>query len=770
MMNIRVLTLVACITGGAAASAQDNSSSGADVRWTGSDGNAQVSYAGDDVRVGIGIDDEGDIQGEYFNVFGEDDDSNWIGELWLGDERGGVKLNYHWLSGAQSLEDAALNQDSVKISKAFLAVDQNQWDDRKLTLGYGREGPMLFWGAYVMKGMTGDRLVSESVRTEIEQLTGVSGNQAFVQDQFTDTITRIFERPYDYGAGLRVGRWFDRSLVRLRGGLDWEDGRSNADQLTVSLGLEKFFANTGHSLSLTGEYLNKSGDFEVDDSDTRAVLMYRYAFGESYQPRRDGIERRVEVPVPAVPAVTEARLMKNRVTVAEMALFDLDRSAIRSDTGEVLTDLVARIRSMDIQGRIKLTGHTCDLASDQYNLGLSQRRAEQVAGFFQQAGLSPDQLNVAWRGEAEPRVPNTSEDNRKLNRRVEIEFVSLEQSSRDVVVREATEASTRVQWQREEIDDPAWLRRALRNPIQHKREVDVYRIARSETQVRLGPQVVVNTFPAAADDSASTLQGFAVVIDVLENDSDPDGDPLSVTAVTQPANGVAEINGDQSVTYTPNPDFFGSDSFGYTTDDGAGGQAMAQVSVTVIERPPLVLGDDQASTPRTQPVTIDVLANDSGQGVVLQSVGDPANGTAVISGGQVEYTPERSFVGTDTFIYTAEDEFGITSTATISVEVTPFNQLPVAVDDQATTRKEVAVLIDVLANDFDPDGDPLTIISVTAMTRYGSAEVTADNQILYTPMPAWWGGDELTYTVDDGFGGQASATITLEVTSQDWGR
>ena len=85
---------------------------------------------------------------------------------------------------------------------------------------------------------------------------------------------------------------------------------------------------------------------------------------------------------------------------------------------------------------------------------------------------------------------------------MEIEFVSLEQSSEEVVVREATEASTRVEWEQEAINDPAWLRRALRNPVQHKREVDVYRIARSETQVRLGPQVVVNTFPAAADDSA----------------------------------------------------------------------------------------------------------------------------------------------------------------------------------------------------------------------------------------------------------------------------
>ncbi len=737
------------------------------VRLVGSDGNARVSYIGDDIRIGVGIDSEGELQGEYLHVFGKRDKSNWIGELWVADERGGLKLNYHWLNGASSREQAALHQDDVRVGKVFVAVDRNQDNDRKATLGVGFEGPLMFWGAYVMKSTTGSRLVSETIDTETTRLTGTIGNQQFVQDQFTDTITRVFHHPYDQGVGVRVGRYFDDHLVRLRGGLDYEEGRFSADQVTLSLGAEKFFAGTGHSVALDAEYLSKSGDFEVDDDDVRAILWYRYSFGQSYQPRRAALERRTEVPVPAVPEVREKRLIKNDVTVSETALFDLDRSAIRPDATGVLDGLVARLGTLELAGPIRITGHTCDLASDEYNMGLSRRRAEAAAGYLSARGVDPAKLEIRWLGESSPRVPNDGQEaNRRLNRRVEIEFVSIEEITEDVVVKAAVPSSTGFEWRREEIDDPAWLERALKNPVRHKREVDTYRFVETATETRLGPQIIVNTFPGAADDTAVTDQEQPVVIDVLANDSDPDGDALSVIALTQPGSGMAALNADQSVTYTPNAGFFGIDTFGYTIADPGGGQSMATVTVTVIERPPAVANDDAASTLRTQPVTIDVLVNDQGQGLSVTQVASPANGTASLQGGQVVYTPERAFVGTDTFTYQATDQFGQTDEARVTVTVAPFNQDPVAVGDAAVTAKETPVVIDVLANDFDPDGDPLTIVAVTETTPFGRAEITPDNRVLYVPNPGWWGGDELSYTIDDGFGGQATATVVLEVIEQ----
>ncbi|MDX1570841.1 MAG: hypothetical protein R3200_10165, partial [Xanthomonadales bacterium] len=101
-LRLTLLAALLSICAGGAAQEQPGQ-----VRLTGSSGNAGVSFWGDDIRIGIGIDNDGDVHGEYFHVFGEDeDDATWIAELWASDERGGAKLNYHWLSGADSLESA----------------------------------------------------------------------------------------------------------------------------------------------------------------------------------------------------------------------------------------------------------------------------------------------------------------------------------------------------------------------------------------------------------------------------------------------------------------------------------------------------------------------------------------------------------------------------------------------------------------------------------------------------------------------------------------
>src|SRR3546814_18986751 len=89
--------------------------------------------------------------------------------------------------------------------------------------------------------------------------------------------------------------------------------------------------------------------------------------------------------------------------------------------------------------------------------------------------------------------------------------------------------------------------------------------------------------PEAQNDTATGAEDSAIVIDVLGNDSSPGGGALTVAAVTQGANGSVTINPDNSLTYTPTPDFFGTDSFAYKVSDGAG-SATATVSVTVTHR------------------------------------------------------------------------------------------------------------------------------------------------------------------------------------------
>ena len=108
-------------------------------------------------------------------------------------------------------------------------------------------------------------------------------------------------------------------------------------------------------------------------------------------------------------------------------------------------------------------------------------------------------------------------------------------------------------------------------------------------------QFIDNDPPVAADDEAATDEDSPTLITVLNNDSDADGDAITIIDVTDPAHGTAEIQGD-SVAYTPADNFHGEDSFTYTISDGRGGQADARVTVTVnpVNDPPVAnAGDDQ---------------------------------------------------------------------------------------------------------------------------------------------------------------------------------
>jgi Bacterial Ig domain len=99
-----------------------------------------------------------------------------------------------------------------------------------------------------------------------------------------------------------------------------------------------------------------------------------------------------------------------------------------------------------------------------------------------------------------------------------------------------------------------------------------------------------NKDPVAENETAITARGVPVTVNVLANDSDPDGDPLEVVGVTQGANGEVALNDDGTVTYTPAEGFDGTDSFTYTVDDDHGGQATGTVTVTVLPDPGVVVG------------------------------------------------------------------------------------------------------------------------------------------------------------------------------------
>ncbi len=277
----------------------------------------------------------------------------------------------------------------------------------------------------------------------------------------------------------------------------------------------------------------------------------------------------------------------------------------------------------------------------------------------------------------------------------------------------------------------------------------------------------VNDAPVAADDSAKTDEDTSITIDVLANDSDVDGDALTIESHDHPANGTVTLNDDGTFSYTPNADFSGTDTFSYTVSDGNGGTSTATVTVVVAPTNdgPTAM-DDQASVDEDSSITIDVLANDSdldGDSLSVTDVSEPQHGTVTINDdGTVSYTPAENYNGPDSFTYTISDGNGGTSTATVNVCVKPVNDAPVAVDDTAKTDEDKSVTIDVLANDSDLDGDVLAVEHVDQPAN-GHVTVNADGTLTYTPNADFSGTDTFTYTITDGNGGTSTATVTVEV-------
>jgi subtilisin family serine protease len=277
-----------------------------------------------------------------------------------------------------------------------------------------------------------------------------------------------------------------------------------------------------------------------------------------------------------------------------------------------------------------------------------------------------------------------------------------------------------------------------------------------------------NDPPVAIDDTAIATNGAPTNVTVLANDSDIDGDALSVTGVTAPGHGTASIEPDNSVTYTPTGGYQGSDGFDYTVSDGHGGTDLGHVSVTVIasNAPPDAV-NDTATVSEDGSVDISVLANDTdpdGNALTVTAVGAASHGTTSLNAnGTVHYVPAANYNGPDSFGYTIQDTAAASDSATVSVTVTAVNDPPTAVNDAVSTNEDTPTAINVVANDTDVDGDALTPIA-TGGTPVGTVAINGNGTIQYSPPLNYSGSDSFTYTVSDGHGGTATATVSVTIT------
>ncbi|MDW3223931.1 MAG: Ig-like domain-containing protein [Paracoccaceae bacterium] len=303
----------------------------------------------------------------------------------------------------------------------------------------------------------------------------------------------------------------------------------------------------------------------------------------------------------------------------------------------------------------------------------------------------------------------------------------------------------------------------------------------------------VNDDPTANNDLVNIdFETESGIISPLLNDFDIDGDTLTLTDVSDPANGSVDIVGN-TFTFTPDEGFSGDEIVTYTLSDGNGGTTTADVTLRVAppdNRDPNAVNDTFTINEDTQ-TTFDVVLNDTdpdGDTVTISSVTQPLNGSVFVSGNQVVFTPDQDFNGATSFTYTVIDGNGGTDSAEVTVTVDAVNDDPIAVPDTIVTTEDDVETGNILTNDTDVDLDTLSVSQIngidlglvdsdpgTAGIQFdlaGGGVVTIDANGDYSldtngAYDALAVGDSaaesFTYEVSDGAGGTDTETVSITI-------
>ncbi|QDG52671.1 tandem-95 repeat protein [Persicimonas caeni] len=288
--------------------------------------------------------------------------------------------------------------------------------------------------------------------------------------------------------------------------------------------------------------------------------------------------------------------------------------------------------------------------------------------------------------------------------------------------------------------------------------------------VTITAQASANNDPVTTDDTLTLDEDTTQTIDVAANDTDADGDSLTVSIVTGPTNGTASVVSNQ-IEYTPDANFNGSDSLTYQVADGNGGTATGTLSITVdpVNDAPTANAGADLTVNEGDVVNLnganssDIDTGDSIASYAWTLDTKPTNSTATLTDAATA-TPSftADVAGDYVLTLTVTDQNAATATDTVTVTAQAVNTAPVANDDTLTLDEDTTALADVLSNDTDADNDTLSISAITAGPTNGTASIVS-GQIEYSPDADFNGSDSLTYEISDGNSGTDTATLTITV-------
>jgi len=275
----------------------------------------------------------------------------------------------------------------------------------------------------------------------------------------------------------------------------------------------------------------------------------------------------------------------------------------------------------------------------------------------------------------------------------------------------------------------------------------------------VAPEVVDDTFTVSEDSGLTNME-------VVSNDTDVDGDTLTVTSFSYTGAGTVAINADNtSIDYTPFLDFNGVEEITYTVSDGTlTDTGILTVTVTSENDAPEVVDDTFTVSEDSGLTNKEVVSNDTdvdGDTLTVTSFSYTGAGTVAINADNtsIDYTPFLDFNGVEEITYTVSDGT-LTDTGILTVTVTSENDAPEALDDTFTLQQGNTEIVTLIATDVDDDDLTFSILSDPS---HGSVAIDG-NQATYIADSGYSGSDSFTFSASDGFLNSNEATMSIDVT------
>jgi gliding motility-associated-like protein len=268
-----------------------------------------------------------------------------------------------------------------------------------------------------------------------------------------------------------------------------------------------------------------------------------------------------------------------------------------------------------------------------------------------------------------------------------------------------------------------------------------------------------NDAPVAGNQSVATAEDIATSITLIG--SDVDGDALTFSIVSQPANGILTGTG-TNLTYTPALNFFGSDSFTFKNNDGTTNSNTATVSITVTPLNDAPVADNKTVTAIEDSSSNSITLTGSdvdGNTITFTLLSQPQHGTLTGTAPNLSYTPQADFSRVDIFTFKVNDGFLDSGVGTITINVTPQNDAPIANNQNVNVVEDISTAITLIGT--DPDGSPLTYTIITA-PLHGSLTGTGST-VSYTSQLNYSGTDSFSFKVNDGTSDSNTATVSIIV-------